>query len=516
MAAVQPEEGALLDDLTWAVGKLLPPLESFTKFDRPERTAIDRAVWSAKLDEPLPMTGAGAEEVLRILGETVIPNGLRIGAPGFSGWVATMPSTVPLAAHLASAAAGPLCVGIQSFNFLEELALKWLAGLLGLPSSFKGVFTSGGSLANLIGLGAARQHAGERRGLDPARDGVLGLPNPRIYATDQVHHCIHRAAGVLGFGRRALVTVPTNDRFEMDPAALRQQIQDDLEAGCTPIAVVASAGTISSGAVDPLPEISRVCRDFGVWFHVDGAYGLLGVLEPSIAHLYGGLDAVDSMVVDPQKWLTTSMGCGCVFVRGHALMERTYTLGPAVYIEGSQPVYFNDEVISSQFDDFGYVFHQFSIEHSLPSRGVEVWAVLKEIGVEGLRARISRHIRYAHHLAERVRQAGDLELCAPVTLSTCCFRYVPEALRNRRDPQVTDLLNTLNRRVLGRMRARGRCMPSGTSIGEAFVIRPCFINPRTTLADVEAHADEARICGAEVWGMLGTQAATTLSARDGN
>lgn len=501
------EEHAATDDLTAAVSALLPALERFTRFDQPERTAIDRATWSTQLDQPLPQVGSGAEAVLATLSDVVIPNGLRSGAPGFSGWVATTPTTIPAAAHLASAVAGSLVVGVQAFNVLEAVAQRWLAELLGLPASYQGLFTSGGTVANLIGLGAARQYAAEQRGIDPALHGLSGLSNPRIYTTDQAHHCIYRAAGVLGLGRRAVVTIPTDSTLRLDLAALKQQVALDLAAGCTPVAVVANAGTINTGAIDPLPEISAFCREQGIWLHVDGAYGAFGVLDPEIAQLYGDLSMVDSLVVDPHKWLATSMGCGGLFVRDGSLLTRAFTLETAVYVEGSQPIYSADTPLTSQFDDFGYEFHHLGVEHSLPSRGVEVWAVLQEIGVEGITARVRRHNGYARYLAERIQEEPELELAAPITLSIACFRYVPAALRGRSDPEATEQLNMLNRMILGRMRARGRSMPSATLLGDAFVIRPCFINPRTTLADVEAVVDEALICGAELWAVTSGPAA---------
>jgi len=497
------KDDASIDGLSSAVNQLLPALEHFTRFDQLEQTAIQRATWSAQLDESLPQVGAGAEAVLTALQNIVIPNGLRVGAPGFSGWVATMPTTIPTAAHLAATVAGPLCVGVQAFNLLEAVALRWLAELLGLPSTYRGIFTPGGSIANLIGLGAARQYAAEQRGRDPARDGLEGLPKPRIYASTEVHHCIHRAAAVLGLGRQAVVTIPTDDSLRIDVDALRQRLQQDLAAGCTPIAVVATAGTTNTGAIDPISDLSALCLEQGIWLHIDGAYGLLGILDPDVAPLYGDLSAVDSLVVGPSKWLATSMGYGSIFVRDGNLLERAFTLEEAVYLEDSQPIYATDAPITSQFDDFGYVFHPFGVEHSLPSRGVEVWAVLKEIGVEGVRTRIRRHNQYARYLAERIHQSEGLELVAPITLSTCCFRYVPKPLRARTDQAATKMLNQLNREVLGRMRARGRCMPSATTIGNAFVIRPCFVNPRTTLGDVDAYVDEAETCGTEVWESLG-------------
>ena len=493
---------AQLDGLADAVGELAPALEAFTAFDTPERSAVEHAQWSSALDEPLPAQGTSAGAIFELLGETVVPQGLRAAHPGFSGWVATGPTTVPVAARLAAAVAGPLAVGIQSFNFLEALGLRWLAELLGIPPSYQGIFTSGGSIANLIGLGAARQSAFEKHDLDPARDGVGELPSPRIYASSEIHHCIYRAAAVLGLGRQSVVTIPADGDFRLDAGALSRQVEADRAAGRTPVAVVASAGTINTGAVDPLPELASFCREQGLWLHVDGAYGLFGVLDDEVAALYGSLADVDSMVVDPHKWLATCMGCGSVFVRDGALLGRAFTLLPAVYVEDSQPPYEDGSVVTSQFDDFGYAFHHFGLEHSLPSRGVEVWAVLKELGTEGVRERIRRHDGFARRLAALVDESPVLERLAPVTLSTCCFRYVPPELRGRTDDDAAGALNALNQEVLRLVRARGRAFPSATVLNGSFTIRACFVNPRTGIADVDSHVTEVEAAGEEAWAAL--------------
>lgn len=499
------QEYALTKQLSATVTALLPALERFTAFDSPERTARERASWTAQLKEPLPQVGHGSQAVIEQLRDVVIPHGLRAGHPGFLGWIATMPTTLPAAAHLASAISGPLCVAVQSYNLLEELASNWLRAVVGLPSHFRGVFTSGGSVANLIGIGAARQYAYEKRGVDPAREGVGALPQPRIYTSDQVHHVTYRAAAVLGLGRTSVVTLPATHDFHIDVAMLRARIEEDEAQGCTPVAIVANAGTINTGAIDPLPELMELCQEKDIWLHVDGAYGLLGVLDARVAPLYGDLAACGSLVVDPHKWLATSMGCGAVYVRDKKLLERAFTLMPAVYMEEAQPIYMSDTELTSQYDDLGYEFQNYGVEHSLPSRGVEVWAVLKEIGVEGVRSRICRHNSYARHLAERILGTPHLELAAPVVLSTCCYQYVPDELAGHTDTEAVTMLNQLNRIILGRVRARGRVMPSATNLGQLFVLRGCFINPRMTLADVDAHAEEVEQCGVEVWSELSRQ-----------
>lgn len=484
--------------LSTAVQTLLPALEEFLRFAPADAGETLRAGWKARLQEPLPAVGSGPAAVLELLREVIIPHGLRSGAPGFSGWVTTMPTTIPTAAALGAMVAGAARMLFQPFSFLEELALDWLKQLLEIPVSYQGLFTSGGAVANLIGLGAARQWAYEQHGLDPARDGVVALPRPRIYASREAHHVVHRAAGVLGLGRRAVVEVPVDNAFRMDIAALRDRLRQDRAAGCTPVAVVATAGTVNTGAVDPIAELVEICREEHIWLHLDGAYGLPGILDPEVRPLFAGVSEADSQVIDPHKWLAVPVGCGAVFVRDRPLLERAFTLEPAGYLDER-----SDDGApqrGSQFQGLGYQFHHLGLEQTAPSRGVQVWSLLKEIGGEGMRERVRRHNGFARRLAERVQASPVLELLAPVTLSICCFRYVPAPLRGRRDQEA--VLNRLNRQLLTTVQSRGRCMPSGTMVGNTFAIRACYINPRTTAADVDALLDEVEHCGATLWRRL--------------
>ncbi len=487
-------DAGITTNLAEAVQRLLPTLEQFMQYEDHDLAASEYPLWRDTLTEPLPQQGAGADATLQILQDMVIPHGSRNGAPGFVGWVTTTPTVIPVAAALSASVAGPQRYCVQSYNFLEHLALDWLKQLLGISSSFQGVFSSGGSTANLIALGAARQWTCEQCGIDGSRDGIETLSKPRLYASKEVHHVVLRAAGVLGLGRHALVPLPTDDDFRLDVHALRVQLRKDKADGCMPVAVIASAGTVNTGAIDPLREILEVCHEEHVWLHVDGAYGGFGLLDPAVVHLFEGFNEADSIVVDPHKWLAVPIGCGATFVRDRDLLGRAFTLEPAEYLEGAVR---EVETPHSQFDNFGYIFHDFGVEQSAPSRGVTVWAALKEMGAEGFRARIVRHNAYARHLAERVHESPVLELLAPVTLSICCFRYVPSELRGQSDS--TERLNNLNRKIVSRLHYEHHHIPSSTEINGAFAIRPCYINPRTGWEEVDGLIQAIERIGAQVW-----------------
>jgi aromatic-L-amino-acid/L-tryptophan decarboxylase len=481
MNQVDASETARLSE---AIGTLLQALEDFNRFPGADLAGRERSIWESTLDQPIPEKGGGLDEVLLELTETIIPYGLRVGAPGFSGWMAVAPTTAGTAAALAGTVAGPQRWWIQPFNFLETVALRWLAEMLGLPSELQGTFTSGGSVANLVGLGAARQRAFEQRGVDPARDGLPPNSRCRIYASSEVHHVVIRAAGVLGLGRRSVASVPVDHRQRIDLTELRNGLETDRAEGILPIALVASAGTVNTGAIDPIEQMAELAAEFDTWLHVDGAYGLFGKLDPRVAPLYRGLERADSLVVDPHKWLAAPVGCGVAFVRDRALLGRAFTTEPAEYLEGAAGA----GEVRSPFDHFGQLYHNFNVEQSAPSRGVQVWAIIKEIGVEGMRQRVVRHNDFARHLAARVERDPHLELLAEPTLSICCFRYRASGAEETK-------LEELNAEIARRLRADGKYVPSTTRVAGRFAIRPAYINPRTTIAEVDGLADQVREIG---------------------
>jgi aromatic-L-amino-acid decarboxylase len=478
-------ESARLEE---AIRRLVPSLEAFNSFEGQDPAARRRADWQSALDQPLPEAGAGFDGVLEALVETVIPNGLRNGAPGFTGWITTAPTTSGVAAALAGTVAGSQRWWVQAFNLLEAVGLRWLADLLEIPAGWQGTFTPGGSTANLVGLGAARQAAFERLGIDPARDGLQGVAT-RIYASAEVHHVVNRAAAVLGMGRRSLSPVPVDDACQIGVAELRVRLEADRRAGVLPVAIVATAGTVNAGTIDPIGPLADLAAEYGTWLHVDGAYGLFGRLDDRISDRYEGLERADSVAVDPHKWLATPLGIGAVFVRDRGVLGRAFTLEPAEYLEGAavDP----GVELNSPFDSFGELFHDFNLDQSAPSRGVMVWAVLREIGASGMRERVRRHRDFARHLADLVEADDRLELLAEPVLSICCFRYRAPGLAGAE-------LDDLNIEIARRLRAETSLVPSTTRIGGKLAIRPCYINPRTTLVEVDGLARTVRGLGDEI------------------
>ena len=500
-----PEEAdrAETSRLSEAVGRLLPALELFNRYEGPDLAARNRESWQHQLDRPLPTHGVGLDEVLGELAEVVIPHGMRSGAPGFSGWVTTAPTTAGTAASLAATVAGPQRWWLQAFNYLESVALRWLADLLGIPRSWQGTFTAGGSSANIVALGAARQYAFERLGRDPARAGLSGQA-ARIYASSEVHHVVTRAAAVLGLGRDAVVSIPVDDGSRIQLGELRRTLEADRSAGIVPVALVATAGTVNTGAVDPIDAMADLASEFGSWLHVDGAYGLFGRLDERVAPLFEGLERADSVVVDPHKWLAAPIGIGAAFVRDRSLLGRAFTLEPAAYLEGAVE---SQADIESPFDSFGEVFHDFNLDQSAPSRGAVVWTMLCEIGADGMRQRVRRHNDFARRLAHLVEADDRLELLAAPTLSICCFRYRIPTLDD-------DALDRVNREIAHRLRSETPYVPSTTQVNGKLAIRPCYINPRTTVAEVDGLARSVRSIGDRLVADLDAQQAPPTRSAD--
>lgn len=431
------------------------------------------APWREALDVPVPVDGAGAEATLRCLSDTVIPHAMRMTGSGFLGWITTGSTVVPAVTRLVTTVAGTQRYLGHTGNLLEAVALRWLAETCELPSGMQGVFSSSGSVANLLAVGAARQHAYERIGADPARDGMHGLPRGRVYGSAEMHHCFLKSAGVLGLGRGAVELVPVDRNQRVDVAALRRTIEADRAAGIIPVAVVGIAGTTNTGVIEDLDALADVAQEHDTWFHVDGAYGLFGRLDARLTDRYSGVDRADSVVVDAHKWLCVPTGIGATFVRDSAVLGRAFTGEPSDYIEGT----FQPAAQTSPWDAIGAPYHDWSLDLSAPARGMVVWAALHEIGVTGLRERVVRHNDLARHLADLVRAHPSLELLSEPELSICCFRY-------RREGLDAEDLDQLNDRLVRRLHAQSPYVPSATLVDGRFAIRPCFINPRTTERDV--------------------------------
>ena len=468
------------------LAKLGAGLDQYLKFEHPDALHPDNH-WREFLDTPLPQQGVGIEQVTQDLIEQIIPNGSPVPRPGFSSFITTGSTTASTLASTAASIASPQRYMHTAFNFLEELSLHWLAEMCGIKG-MQGVYSSGGSVANLVALGGARQFAFEKTGHDPAADGVnrQGF----VYASEECHHTIQRSCGVLGLGRHAVKLIACDQEGRMQPETLQRTIAEDQASGRLPIAIVANAGTTNTGAIDPLQDLGEIAAEHSIWFHVDGAYGLPGILDEQVSHLFKGLELADSVIVDPHKWLGASVGIAATFVRDRQILYRAFTQEPADYLEGSVEQEDQSRTsIKHSLDDFGIPYFDFGVELSSPCRGVVVWALIREIGVEGMRQRVKRHNTMARYIAHYAKGHPNLEVLLEPTLSICCFRYV--------SPNIPDL-DHFNQRLHRHLIRENEYMPSTTRVKGQLALRPCYVGARADQSQVDGLLEAVLRIGGEL------------------
>lgn len=341
---------------------------------------------------------------------------------------------------------------------IERTVVGWLAQAVGC-GGFTGSLCGGGSSANLMGLAMAREAKA------PANE--QGAQACVVYASEEVHMSVPKALALLGVGRANLRLVPVDDRFRMRTDALKAAIVEDRRAGRRAIAVVASAGTINTGAIDPLGEIATIARANDLWLHVDGAYGALAAL--SVPERLDGLALADSLSVDVHKWLYQPLDCSALLYRNAQLARETFAYtGEYARTLSSDPIE-------------GFAFFEESMELSRRFRALKLWLSVRYHGLGQFRQAIRNDLRHAQLLAEMIRAEPSLELLAPVELSAVCFRWTG-------GPAAT--LNERNQQILKRVDLRGRVLLSNATLRGQFALRACIVNHRTTDQDIAAAIQE--------------------------
>jgi len=455
----------------------------------------------------LPAEGASLADVLDDC-RAVFDASRHNGHPRMFGYVASPAAPVGAFANLLASALNQNVTAWRSApaaTVVERTVVRWLAEMIGYADAEKscgGLLTSGGSAANLTALfvahraHAARDSEGATTAGDLSQNGLWNAGAPAtIYASDQVHLSIPKAADILGIGRAQVRVVASDENFRMDVRRLRESIERDSRAGLRPFCVVASAGTVNTGAVDPLAEVAGVAREHGLWFHVDGAYGALARLDARKRALFDGLAEADSVSLDPHKWLYAPLDCGCLILRDPALARAAFAGTEEQYIK-----------VYEQQDDEAFAFWDYGLELSRPFRALKVWMMLRYYGVARIGAAIAEDCALAQYMAGRVGAAEDLELLAPVTLGICCFRYVPADERRALGAAADDAarasvnarLDELNERVMRRVQRGGEAYLSNASLRGRFALRASITNFRTTRRDIDLTLDVVRRAAREI------------------
>jgi aromatic-L-amino-acid decarboxylase len=441
----------------------------------------------SKLSAELPLEGAELQSIVEDC-RALITGSRHNGHPRFFGYVAS-PSTIPgVFGDFFAAAINQNVTSWRSApaaTHIEKTVISWLSELTGFGPGAPGILTSGGSMANLNALTMAHR---SKCGFDASQNGVADAPfRMTLYASDQVHHSILKAADLIGLGRKAVRIVETDDRLRMDVLSLRERIESDLRAGIQPFCVVATAGTVNTGAVDPLVEIAKVAKEFGLWFHVDSAYGAPAAMVNRKRRLFDGLEFADSMSIDPHKWLYTPVDCGCLLFRNAAMARNAFG-------ESSEAEYIK---VYEEAGDESFAFWDYGIELSRRFRALKLWMTFKYYGVNKLAAVISEDNELAAYMGEQVERRADFELLAPVELSICCFRYVPADLRlelerGGNSEAIEQRLNDLNSAIMHSIQRGGRAYLSNAMLRGRYALRACIVNFRTTREDIDLTLDLVR------------------------
>lgn len=434
----------------------------------------------AQVGSQLSTEGEPLEKLLADC-RAIISGSRHNGHPRSFGYVAS-PATP--AGAFADLIASTLNTNVTSWRSgpaateIERLVIRWLGSLIGYDEDARGLLTSGGSMANLIALLIAHRTKSKD---DTANKGLwISGAKMTIYASDQIHMSIPKAADILGFGREQVRIVGSDDRFRMDVRLLHDRVKTDLRNGLRPFCVAASAGTVSTGAVDPLAEIADIAQEFGLWFHIDGAYGAPGILDERKRPLFAGMQRADSVSLDAHKWLYVPIDAGCLIFRNQVTARAAFSSGDADYIK----VHENG--------DEAFAFWDYGMELSRRFRALKIWLTLQYYGMRRIAEVISEDNSLAEYLAQCVTKAEDFELLAPVELSICCFRYVPREFQTRlqsaseeESRQLNSELDHLNTRIMLAVQRGGQAYLSNATVRCKFALRACITNFRTTPADID-------------------------------
>ncbi len=442
------------------------------------RRPVTRAPTPAELrptfSGPLPEEGTPLERILDDLPHDVFDHLTYNAHPRFFGYITAGASLVGAIGDFLAAVANPN-VGLwrlaPAASEIELQVVRWTAEILGLPLDVAGVLVSGGNLANLVCLAAARDRMAERYGVDARKQGV-GALRLRVYASDQVHLATTKGCGLLGVGSDSVRLIPTDGAGRMQVGELARAIAEERAAGLQPMAVVATAGSVGIGAIDPLAAMAELCAREDLWFHVDGAYGGYAALAPEGRAKLHGIERADSVALDPHKWLYAPLEAGVALVRRHEDLERAFEVHPTYYVTGGE----------QEVDLLNR-----SPQNSRGWRAFKVWLQLRHHGRRGYAERIAKDLALARRMGECATERG-FELLVPVELSIAVFRYVPRELWERREAE-GEYLNRLNEAIVEAVQRGGEAFLSNAVVRGRYALRACIVNYRTERSDVEAVVD---------------------------
>lgn len=420
----------------------------------------------ARLTTALPRGPSPLDDVMRDVFDTAMAYPMGNTHPRFWSWYMGAGNlTGALAEFLAAVQGSNLGGGNHAAARIDDQVVSWMKEAVGFPPDASGTLTTGGSEANLIGLTVARN---VMAGIDVRADGVRALACPlRFYASDQVHGCHLKAVEALGLGRKSLSLIPTTEDFRIDLSELRTAIAQDRQAGLKPACIIATAGTVNTGAIDDLAALADLAAQERMWLHVDGCIGALIALAPVHSPLVAGLDRADSLALDPHKWLHAPFEAGCAVIRDAAAHRDSYALSPA-YLQGAS----RGLAAAPWLCDFGP-------QTSRGFRALKIWMALKEHGADKFGRLVDQNIAQAHYLDGLIRTAPDLELAAPTRINIVCFRHRPRSALD------AEALKRWNVEIMLRLQEEGIAALSDTTLKGHHCLRVAITNHRTRRSDLD-------------------------------
>ena len=431
------------------------------------------------LKQPLPLTPQPHDQVYQDFVDYVLPYPMGNPHPRFWGWVMGNGTPFAAMAELLAATMNPnMGGGEHAANYVEAQVVDWFKEMFGYPQEASGLLTSGASMANLVGLTVARNTLA---GFDIRRRGLrAGQRQMVLYASQEVHSCVHKAVELLGLGRDALRLIQVNEAYEMDLSTLQEAIAADRRAGLQPFCVVGTSGTVNTGAIDDLKGIAEICRKEGLWFHVDGAIGAVAVLSPEVGNCVEGVRLSDSLALDLHKWMYMPFEAGFVLVRSEKSHRMAFSLTPEYLAHAERGL----AAGQLWFSDYG-------LQLTRGFRALKVWMSMKEHGVPKFGRMIQQNMAQAQYLAQLVNAHPLLEMMAPVQLNIVCFRFNPGGLNQ-------DALNGLNQELLIRLHESGIAAPTYTTLHEQYCLRAAITNHRSRREDFDILVEAVARIGAEV------------------
>lgn len=434
----------------------------------------------------LPDKGMPTDQLIAKTSELLINNSLFNGHPKFLGYITSSATPIGALADLLAASVNPNC-GAHLLSpvatEIEKQTVQWLAEFIGVAPSCGGILVSGGNMANFTGFLAGRtaQSAKELK-----TRGLRGLDaRQTVYCSKTTHTWIEKATILFGMGSDSVRWIPTDATNRMKIEVLKETIEKDRAQGLEPIMVIGTAGDVSTGAVDDLQAIASICETKGLWFHVDGAYGVPAAVIPENKELFSGLEKADSIALDPHKWLYSPLEAGCTLVKDPKHLTDTFS---------SHPDYYK---FSSEEGEFAQNFYEYGLQNSRGFRALKVWLGLQQMGRTGYRELIAEDIRLAQVLFQLAEQHPELHAVSQ-NLSISTLRYIPPGIDPEdEDPQ--DYLNQLNETLVEELQLGGEVFLSNAIIEGKYCLRGCIVNFRTSEKDIEEIIEIVVGKGREVW-----------------